>query len=78
VWQLHELHTLTKKTRLAQREGARLMPTVAGIESRSKPHQTWQRIVERLAGGGDFEQAAFEACMLIVIAATGPVSHKLG
>ena len=53
------------------------MPTVAGIESRSKPHQTWGRIAEHLAGGGDFEQAAFEACVLIVIAANGPVSHKL-
>lgn len=77
VWQLHELHTLTKKTRLAQREGTRLMPTLAGIESRSKPHQTWGRIVEQLAGGGDFEQAAFEACMLIVVAANGPVSRTL-
>jgi hypothetical protein len=77
VWQLHELHTLTKKTRLAQREGNRLMPTVAGIESRSKPHQTWERIVEHLAGGGDFEQAAFEASILVVIASNGPVSHKL-
>jgi hypothetical protein len=77
VWQLHELHTLTKKTRLAQREGTRLMPTIAGIESRSKPQQTWGRIVEHLAGDGDFEQAAFEACMLIVVAANGPVSQKL-
>jgi hypothetical protein len=77
VWQLHELHTLTKKTRLAQRDGTRLMPTIAGIESRSKPQQTWARIVEHLARGGDFEQAAFEACMIIVIAANGPVSHKL-
>ena len=77
MWQLHELHTLTKKTRLAQREGTRLMPTVAGIASRSKPHQTWRRIVEHLAGGGDFEQAAFEACMLIVVAANGPVSQEL-
>lgn len=77
VWQLHALHTLTKKTRLAQREGSRLMPTLAGIESRSKPHQTWGRIVEHLAGGGDFEQAAFEACMLIVVAANGPVSRTL-
>jgi hypothetical protein len=77
VWQLHELHELTKKTRLAQREGTRLMPTLAGIESRSKPHQTWGRIVEHLAGGGDFEQAAFEACMLTVVAANGPVSRTL-
>ena len=77
MWQLHELHTLTKKTRLAQREGTRLMPTIAGIESRSKPQQTWGRIVEHLAGDGDFEQAAFEACMLIVVAANGPVSQKL-
>jgi hypothetical protein len=75
VWQLHELHALTKKTRLAQREGTRLMPTLAGIESRSKPQQTWGRIVEHLAGGGDFEQAAFEVCMLIVVAANGPVSR---
>ena len=33
--------------------------------------------MEHLAGGGDFEQAAFEACMLIVVAANGPVSRTL-
>ena len=76
VWQLHELHTLAKATRLAMREGARLTATIAGIESRSKPHQTWSRVVDHLAGRNEFDQAAFEACMLIVIAANGPVSHN--
>ncbi len=76
VWQLHELHTLAKAARLAMREGARLTATVAGIESRSKPQQTWERVVEHLAGRNGFDHAAFEACMLIVIAANGPVSHN--
>lgn len=76
VWQLHELHGLVRATRLAQRERGHLMPTVAGIGSRAKPGETWRRVAEHLGGRADFDKAAFEACVLGVVTAAGPVSWR--
>ena len=54
--------------RLAQREGDRLLLTIAGLDAHTNIADVWRRLVTHVGGRRDFDRAAFETVMLTVLA----------
>jgi hypothetical protein len=68
LWALDTLHALVRSARLGRHQRGAPLPTIAGIGADDDIAGTWRRVAGALAGPADFDRAAFEACMLSVVA----------